>query len=739
MIYITPLVHNTTRRLLSALLIITSLLFPAAASFAEDDTSAAANKSGLTIVLTNLPENTPKDATIYVAGSFNGWQPNAEGYRLTAQGDDKYTITLADDVRGSIEFKFTLGSWATSEILAEGDDAPNRNFTIPTSGAATYTGTVAAWHVPARTIAELKIELEKILTKTKTPGMSVAIVRKDGVEWAAGLGIADVATNRPATADTLFRIGSVSKNFTALAIMKLVNEGKLSLLDPVRKLVPEVVFENPWEETDPVRVVDLLEHTTGWDDMHLREYAKDAPNIKLGDALNYHHRSRISRWRPGTRMSYCNSGTAVAAFIVEKLSGQIFEDYVQQHFFAPIGMKTATYFQPDAEQATTLYHSDGKTPHPYWNILLRPAGSINASANDMATYLRFFLDRGEVNGASVLPTSSIERIETPTRNWAAQEGLKVGYGLYNYSSINDGFVFYGHDGGVNGGITSFAYLPEQGVGFFYSINAGNGEAFGSIRGAIQSYITQGLSKPTPFVAASLPQNANAHVGWYEPASPRQEAMYFMERILGRAYIDIADEKLSVTTIMQQRTTFIPVGGNLFRAEADPIATLALITPNNEGIFIGGGGVMKRIPTWQMYSELALVVWFMFALVTTLLYSPFWIIASFTKKWRRPQEAWLKAWPLVAALSLLTAHLIPLLAGEEAMSRLGNFTLYSAGIWLSTVLFAIASIASVIVLWKTHQQHVRRFVFVYAIAVAIPLLITTIYLAYWGIIGIRLWA
>jgi len=96
-----------------------------------------------------------------------------------------------------------------------------------------------------------------------------------------------------------------------------------------------------------VRVADLLEHTTGWDDMHLREYAKDAPaSMGLREALDYDHHSRISRWPPGTRMAYCNSGPAVAAYIVEKITGQRFEDFVEQNFFGPIGMKTATYFQP---------------------------------------------------------------------------------------------------------------------------------------------------------------------------------------------------------------------------------------------------------------------------------------------------------------------------------------------------------------------------------------------------------
>ena len=143
---------------------------------------------------------------------------------------------------------------------------------------------------PPQSIDELRQQIEKILKDTHTNGVSVAIVHKDAPEWVTGLGMADQASNRPATAETLFRIGSTSKAFVSLSVLLLADQGKLSLEDPVHKLVPEIWFENRWESTDPVRVVNLLEHTTGWDDIHLREYAKQA--------ARFHERARGPRLRP---------------------------------------------------------------------------------------------------------------------------------------------------------------------------------------------------------------------------------------------------------------------------------------------------------------------------------------------------------------------------------------------------------------------------------------------------------
>lgn len=98
-----------------------------------------------TLRLTSIPSGTPAGATIYVAGSFNGWNPRLAAYALTPEGNGQYAITLPGTVRGSIQFKFTLGSWDTCEATASGGSASNRTFTVPATGAATYTGTVPAW------------------------------------------------------------------------------------------------------------------------------------------------------------------------------------------------------------------------------------------------------------------------------------------------------------------------------------------------------------------------------------------------------------------------------------------------------------------------------------------------------------------------------------------------------------------------------------------------------------------
>ena len=600
---------------------------------------------------------------------------------------------------------------------------------------------------PAQSIDELRQQVEEILKDTHTNGVSIAIVHKNGPEWVTGLGMADLAGNRAATTDTLFRIGSTSKAFVSLSILMLVDQGKLSLDDPLHPLAPEVWFDNPWESSDPVRMVNLLEHTTGWDDLHLREYAKPAPDsMSLREGLDYDHHSRTSRWPPGTRMAYCNAGPAVAAYVVEKITGQRFEDFVQQNLFNPMGMKTATYFEPAPGTATTLYHPDGRTPFPYGHIIMRPAGAINASANDMAAYLQFYLNRGAVNGKQVVPSPDIDRMESPKSTWAAKEGLKAGYGLSNFWSVEDGFVYHGHDGGVDGGLTDMSYMPDYGVGYFFSINSESGDAFEKVGKAVRAYITHSLQKPVVPPVAQLPVNAADYAGWYEPDSPRTELSHFLGRLVRLSRVRFEDGKMISSALGRWHQVHIPVEGAQFRFEdkeapPDPVTTLELLTPNAEGRFIQTDSqtTMKKIPAWFAIGEIHVVGFVVLSIFSIVLYAPFWMIGGLMRSRRRPAERAMRWWPLIAVLSLVAFVVIFILCSEDLIERLGNFTVWSAALWVVSLLFGLASVVSFLVALRGSSAGVRPGVRRFSRTVSLALVIAAAYLAYWGIIGVRTWA
>ena len=204
----------------------------------------------------------------------------------------------------------------------------------------------------ASQIDSLKATVDSLLKENEIPGASIALVNKDSVIWSGGIGYANYEDQEQATATQLFRVGSVSKSFVAMGILQLVEEGELSLNEKVQKLVPEIKIKNPWRETDPVRIKHLLEHTAGFDDMHFSEFinVNDNPRMPLEEALAITPASRVVRWKPGTRFSYSNPGYGVAGYIIEKVTGQRYEQYLKEQVLEPIGMDQSSFTYTDSVQ-----------------------------------------------------------------------------------------------------------------------------------------------------------------------------------------------------------------------------------------------------------------------------------------------------------------------------------------------------------------------------------------------------
>ena len=363
-----------------------------------------------------------------------------------------------------------------------------------------------------------------MLDSTNTPGAGLAIVRHDTVIFTGGIGRARVSPAMPATERTLFRIGSTSKQFVALVALELQREGKLSLQDQLSARLPGFWFKNAWEATNPVRIINLLEHTSGFDDNSLKAYANSDPTpLTLAAGLALDSATRVSRWRPGTRFSYCNTGPAIVARIIETIEGKPFEQVVQERLFTPIGMTTATYFRPDSTQLSvaTLYKPDGTTPLPYWHVFARPAGSINASALDMAAHLRFMLGRGTVDGRVIAPREIFAQLELAESPLSHRAGLTLGYAKHIYQTTDStGFVWTGHNGGVDGGLSDLSYIPDLGVGYAFQINSGSTAAFGGITSLVRAFILQGMAAPAQPPRVSVPSSVQSmYSGWYRAVSP----------------------------------------------------------------------------------------------------------------------------------------------------------------------------------------------------------------------------
>jgi len=139
------------------------------------------------------------------------------------------------------------------------------------------------------------------------------------------------------------------------------------------------------------------------------------------------------------------------------------------------------------------------------------------------------------------------------------------------------------------------------------------------------------------------------------------------------------------------------------------------------------------------SEIVLTLVVVLAIASVIVYAPFWLLGGLSPKRRRPEERALRWWPLIAVLSLVAMVVLVRLSIPDIINRMGNLTVWSAGVYLGTLIFPIASLASAVAVWRADKNNVRRSVRRHSIVVAAALLIATAYLAYWGMIGLRTWA
>ena len=458
------------------------------------------------------------------------------------------------------------------------------------------TNLAAADGAPPRTIEDLDRQLAVIFANDKIPGASFALIENGKVTFAKGYGYADVARKIPATADTPFRAGSISKAITSIAVMTLVEQHKLSLDAPLATLAPEVHFVNPWEATNPVRLVNLLEHTTGWPDIGTRVLAKDEKNWSVLQGVQFSSRDFVSRWKPGYFTVYNNAGPAVAAVAIEKVTGKDFDAYARDAVLRPMGMAIADFdLPPDlAARIAKSYAPDGEIT-PYQYIVLKPAGSLNVSARELAQLARFYIGRGTVDGRRILSPESVARIERGESNLGAKFGFTGAYGLGNAAFPDTGVTFRGHNGSIDSFTSVMGYTLRNNSGYVLMANGGEGVDFAQPAAhLIQTYLTRSLPLGAPPTVKLSDAALQTYVGFYRTITPPNDLLRPYVEIAGITRVQAAPGKLIVSGNDWQ-----PVSAHSFRRADRENASLAFVEDGGHIYKIGAFNAQVKEPFWRV--------------------------------------------------------------------------------------------------------------------------------------------
>ena len=307
------------------------------------------------------------------------------------------------------------------------------------------------------------------------PGAIVVFVQEGQVLVSRGYGLADVEKQVPVSPEeTVFRIGSVSKLFVATAVMQLVEQGRLDLHADVNRYLES--FQLPGKE--PVTLAHLLTHTSGLGD-HWSNTTDPTKVRPLGDYLARHMPPRFGP--PGDVINYSNHGYALAAYIVERVTGVPFDQYVEQHILGPLGMVRSAYLlrPPWPEDLAVGYVYDGGSvlPQPLDFDDDYPGGSIISTAADMARFMIAHLQGGCCGGACMLQPETVTEMH---RQQFTHHPELPGWTYGFQEEFLHGQRVIGHSGAVRGFTSDLFLLPEHNLGYFVSFNhesAGTGPRF----------------------------------------------------------------------------------------------------------------------------------------------------------------------------------------------------------------------------------------------------------------------
>ena len=380
-------------------------------------------------------------------------------------------------------------------------------------------------------------------------GATIAIVKDGKLLFAKGYGYANVEKKQPVVVDaTLFRPGSVSKLFTWTAVMQLAEQRKVDLDRDVNAYLD---FKIPEAFGKPITLKNLITHTPGFEEVIKDLFVDSSKPVNLGQYLKTHIPRRI--YPPGTVSAYSNYGAALAGYIVERVSGRPFNQYVDENIFKPLGMTHSSFDQPLpkplAAQLSNGYRSASDSPKPFEAVGPAPAGSLSSTATDMARFMTAHLQGGQYDGARILRPETVRLMHSRLYDLnPAANGMAYGF----YEESRNGHRIIGHAGDTELFHTSLHLIPDANLGFFVSYNSagiGKAEPRGQLWAAFMNRYF--ADSRVPQTLSTAKEDAKSVAGSYFPSRRAEGSLLRAAAVMGEIVVTPAADGAITTSLVKR--------------------------------------------------------------------------------------------------------------------------------------------------------------------------------------------
>jgi CubicO group peptidase (beta-lactamase class C family) len=318
---------------------------------------------------------------------------------------------------------------------------------------------------------EVAALVQKEMAGAQLVGVALSLVDDQEVVWAQGFGYADREAGTLATETAVFSAGSVSKLFTAVAVMKLAEQGRIDIDKPLASYLPEFSVRTRYAHAPPVTVRSLLTHHSGLaaDLLVLWDQSSRGRSLWLSEPLELLKDEYLVS-PPGSMFSYSNVGYGLLGTLIERVSGMPFESYMAKEVLAPLGMTTAAFaMRPDIDPITARGYRAGKAaPDMFFDS--HPAGGLRASALDMSAFIRFVLAGGTTPGGGLVSAGTLqEMLRRQNAGVAMDLDFRIGLGFW-LEEVG-GFPAVGHNGDTRRFHSCLLALPDQKLGVYVVSNS----------------------------------------------------------------------------------------------------------------------------------------------------------------------------------------------------------------------------------------------------------------------------
>ncbi len=409
------------------------------------------------------------------------------------------------------------------------------------------------------------------LAGARIPGATVTVVADGEILLAEGYGYADLARQiRVDGARTLFRPGSISKLFTWTAVMQLVEQGRLDLNADINTYLD---FEIPATYPEPITLYHLMAHTPGFEDQGMGLFLRDAADLPpLDEFLRANVPARV--FAPGAVGAYSNYGSTLAGYIVERVSGEPFEVYIENHIFEPLGMEHSTFHQPLPEalapaMANGYAYSRGTFIHGGFEVVgAPPAGALSATSEDMARFMIAHLQEGRYGDARILAADTAQEMHRQ-HHTADPRVSGMAHGFMEQTVNGRRIIYHGGDTFL---FHSALYLiPEENVGLYVSYNsagaAGNTVREDLLRAFMDRYFP-GAEAPEPEPPADFAERAARYVGEYHMARANFSTPEKLIVLLQALQVTATPDNHLVVSFGGQSQTYVEIALDVFQNVLD---------------------------------------------------------------------------------------------------------------------------------------------------------------------------